>query len=386
MKNSLIILTAVILGLISCQKEGDSTTIATTEFDFVILGNIENGEGIELSLYIPSQGLDNRIKSTVKNGAYLFKGKSLNIEQAEIRFEENIIDESSMYAYMPLFIEPDTTQLDFAIAGDSLLRHTDQPKVLRGANNKFYYDAGRVYAKYFSVTIYSDKIRIDSMHKYVYPKVRKNLLRVYDSLFLNSQFPGVALAVLNSTLNNVGPFQFDKLNENEKEKFIEFFHSIDTSLAETPDYRMVKNNIEKLRLVKSNIIFKDFELIDINDKKVKLSEVIRDNKYTLLYFWWSGCAPCRTFNRETTAEKYSLLKENGIEIISISVDESNQRWKKSSNRDTIMWTNLYAGAVSDIKLGYNVEAFPTKIIFDNDFNVINFKFKDASELLELTKR
>lgn len=42
------------------------------KFEFTIQGN---DEGIQLALYIPSHGLDNRIKSTIRNGKFVFRGK-----------------------------------------------------------------------------------------------------------------------------------------------------------------------------------------------------------------------------------------------------------------------------------------------------------------------
>jgi len=381
-----IILASIVLFLNSCHKENNNNNNNNAEFEFTIQGNAEYGGGIELSLYIPSQGLDNRIKSIVKNGEYFFRGKSANIEKAEIRFEENMLDESSSYSYISVFIEPDTTRLDFTISGDSLQRYSQNRIVSQGVNNKFYYDVYPLYWKHASWTMFSDEIKMDSMHQFVYPKVRKNAIRAYDSLFSNMMFPEVALSFLNATLQDNGPFQLDKLTKGEIEKIVEFFNKIDTSLSRTPAFRIVNNKIKKLRLLKSNDSFNDFLLTDIDDKKVRLSDVIKNNKITVLYFWWSGCLPCRKFNKETTFEKYSLLKENEIEIVSISVDESNQRWAKASRKDSISWINLYAGAVSDIELDYDVVVFPTKIIFDEDFNVIDFNFKDASELLRLVEK
>lgn len=380
-----ILLASLILVFNSCQNEKNKLKRINSNFSFTIKGNVKNGNGIVLSLYIPSQGLDNRLKSTVKDGKYIFNGKTKYIEKAKIRFEENIIDESSSYSYIPIFIEPGKTNLDFTILGDSLQHYVENKIVSQGENNKFYYDVSPLFWKAYSTTIFSDSVKYDSMHQFVYPRVRYNTLKVYDSLLSNTNYPIVSIDYLNTILKDFGPFQFDKLEEYEKEAIVGYFNKIDTSLTKNPNYKKVKKKIEILRSITEKTSFKDFTLINIDDKEVQISDILKDNEITLIDFWWSGCGPCRAFNLKTS-EIYDSLKIAGIEIISINVDESKKIWKKSSQKDKIKWINLYAGAGSDIELEYNIKYFPTKIVLDKDFNIIDFEFTYATELLNLIEK
>src|SRR5690606_34946917 len=132
------------------------------------------------------------------------------------------------------------------------------------------------------------------------------------------------------------------------------------------------------------LTFKDFTLIDIDGNEITLSKVIPNNKFTVIDFWWSGCIPCRKFNKETKPY-YNQLKEKGIEIIAINVDRQNADWKNSSLKDQIEWINLYAGPDSKIIPDYQITYYPTKIIFDKDKNIIDFDFYTAEELLRMVK-
>jgi len=124
--------------------------------------------------------------------------------------------------------------------------------------------------------------------------------------------------------------------------------------------------------------FKDFTLKDINGQNTTLSDIIAKNQYTILDFWWSGCAPCRKFNKENQ-EHYQSLKKKHIEVIGINVDDSFNAWKKSSLQDGIKWKNLYAGANSKIEVEYDVNAFPTKIVVNNNREIIDLSFKDLDQ-------
>lgn len=85
----------------------------------------------------------------------------------------------------------------------------------------------------------------------------------------------------------------------------------------------------------------DFTTTDINGKTVRLSDF--RGKTVLLDFWASWCVPCRAKMKELR-KVYDQLKERGITIVSISLDEKRSAWEKASKEDQIIWTNT-----SDLK-------------------------------------
>lgn len=124
-----------------------------------------------------------------------------------------------------------------------------------------------------------------------------------------------------------------------------------------------------------------FTLSSINGSSVSLEQLIADNKYILLDFWASWCTPCRATNR-SIAPLYADLKSKGIEVVSISVDENKELWKKAVESDKIPWPQLISAsmnskAVSDFK----VKTLPSTFLINKDGVVV----KQHVEIEELKK-
>ena len=79
---TLIILSAIILT--SCINQRNKEISDGKEFEFVLQGNVKNGEGKLLKLTIPSKYPNDTLISEIKNGKYLFKGKLTAVEKASI--------------------------------------------------------------------------------------------------------------------------------------------------------------------------------------------------------------------------------------------------------------------------------------------------------------
>lgn len=146
-------------------------------------------------------------------------------------------------------------------------------------------------------------------------------------------------------------------------------------------YKFVKNSIANIT-TDSLTDFKNFRLIDLNEDSVDIADVISQNEISVLYFWWTRCAPCRKFNKNYY-QKYDHLKKKGIEIIGINSDQSLNIWKEVSKKDSIQWTNLYAGDKSEIISYFDIRMYPTVLIFDNKMNLLSTELTNIDELIKL---
>jgi len=88
-------------------------------------------------------------------------------------------------------------------------------------------------------------------------------------------------------------------------------------------------------------------------------------KYLLIDFWASWCAPCRLGNRKLV-KLHASLPKNKIEIVGISIDTDNARWLKAIEKDKIKFLQLIdpKGFDANSAIQFGVEELPSKFLFN----------------------
>lgn len=159
-----------------------------------------------------------------------------------------------------------------------------------------------------------------------------------------------------------------------KAKFDSLSSEIQNSLAG------IEFNIFLQKFKESSIggLAPDFEGKDVNAKPIKLSS-FRKNKYVLLDFWASWCAPCRE-EFPFLKEMYSKYKEKGFEIINVSRDEKLESWRNAILKDKIgEWkhfsTKENSSAIESI---YIITGIPVKILINKEGLIVG-KWKGGGE-------
>jgi peroxiredoxin len=107
----------------------------------------------------------------------------------------------------------------------------------------------------------------------------------------------------------------------------------------------------------------EITLQDIDGKIVNLSSV--KAKVVLIDFWASWCGPCRS-NNPHLVKFYKKFHPQGLEIIGVSFDASDNEWRKAVERDKISWIQLIdsKGYYSSAASGYYVDAIPASFLID----------------------
>jgi len=127
----------------------------------------------------------------------------------------------------------------------------------------------------------------------------------------------------------------------------------------------------------------DFTVADIKGDSIKLSSL--KGKVLILDFWASWCGPCR-FSNKHLVKLYNKYKDKGLEILSVSLDEEVNDWKKAVTKDKITWVQgIDRGgwdALAAIK--WQVDALPSSFVVDKNGDVvaINLEKEDLEKKIK----
>ncbi|EOZ93772.1 thioredoxin family protein [Indibacter alkaliphilus LW1] len=133
----------------------------------------------------------------------------------------------------------------------------------------------------------------------------------------------------------------------------------------------------------------ELKMKSIDGETVALDEF--KGKVLLLDFWFTGCQPCLMLYKTTLKPlKERLASIEDVEILSINVESSEERWKKSVSEGKYTSPeghNFYIGKRTEHPFlkHYKVNGFPTLMVVDKDGKLYSFAGtpRDLDELERL---
>ncbi len=122
---------------------------------------------------------------------------------------------------------------------------------------------------------------------------------------------------------------------------------------------------------------KDFKVGDSS-----FADLCKGKKVVILDFWASWCRPCRAEIPNLKAI-YNKHKDNGFDIVSISIDDDESAWQKALEKEQLPWNN-YRDADDAIAKLYKVSSVPTMYVVDGDMTLLgdNLRGEELSKAID----
>lgn len=157
-------------------------------------------------------------------------------------------------------------------------------------------------------------------------------------------------------------FSDNKPNIYQNEALSYFSNSIKSSDL----YKNFTNKIVEVRF-NQNDIKNGFTL---KNQNLENEEIILSNKYILIDFWYSYCAPCIA-EMPNFLYVYKKFKDKNFTVIGISTDREKdiENWKKTIKDLNIDWKN-YWDEKSVFTKKMNIFKFPSNLLLDEKGNII----------------
>ena len=135
--------------------------------------------------------------------------------------------------------------------------------------------------------------------------------------------------------------------------------------------KQIKLNANAESIVEGQVAPK-FTLANLEGEEVALSDVLSENEFVLVDFWASWCGPC-IVTIPKLKELHSEYKDDGFEIVFVSIDEEYDDWKGESDRQELPWVNVgdLNGWHAKTAVDYGVQWIPTEFALDSEGKIFD---------------
>lgn len=117
---------------------------------------------------------------------------------------------------------------------------------------------------------------------------------------------------------------------------------------------------------------------DLSGKRISLSSVVNNpqNRYVLLDFWATWCGPCVRYLPQMK-EVYAKYHGKGLEIVSVSIDSSEKKWRSFLEENGMDWISvlddLGGKKTSKAWENYAITTIPMFLLIDGNSGEILFR-------------
>ncbi|MBN1199284.1 MAG: AhpC/TSA family protein [Bacteroidales bacterium] len=360
MRNLLIVLSVVIIGLNSCGPKNQykiAGSVTGIDTGLVYLQKRDAGEWKIID------------SANITAGKFNFNG---SIESPELWY----LSVKNTKVYVPFFVE--NSDMTIAILADSL-----EGTAINGSLSQKVYEnylkqmkplnqeMNAIYQDYRNAKEANDELamaKADSMYEVVEANQKEQILA-----FAKENHSSVVAPYL--IYRNAYLFDLPTLEEATL--------AIDTILSNSIYLQELNKQVDILKAVQVGMPAPDFTQADTTGNPLTLSSL--KGKVLLIDFWASWCGPCRAEN-PNVVEAWKKYHEKGFDILGVSLDRDRDKWIEAIRTDLLTWNQ-----VSDLQFWnnnastlYGIRSIPSNVLLDQDGIIIahNLRGEDLTDKLE----
>lgn len=154
-----------------------------------------------------------------------------------------------------------------------------------------------------------------------------------------------------------------------KTKTKELYNVLNDSIKTSTYGKSVNRYLSLNKSPKIGDRYVDFSMPNQKGELISLSNF--EGKLILLDFWASSCGPCIE-EYPALKKAYSKFNKDGLEIVSISEDQTKERWIKAIQKNELNWVNLWQeeGNRADPYLIYGINGIPDNFLISESGIII----------------
>ena len=261
----------------------------------------------------------------------------------------------------------DTLDIDFKI-GETDFYHINYMHKEKIFNEKVYLNSGNIT---ISMKIENDKLIIDKVvgspmfdNVQNWKKQHAAVVSTKDSAVLDS----FLLKTYEEQIDNIFSFnigsRYLNIHQNNKLKLYALLPLIarqNDDLKKQFGFSFLNDRLQGI--IKNNMItVQSFELIDTENKTVYATATSAD--FVILDFWFVGCVPCME-DHKRIKELLPFLKQKKAELISISNDDSYEKWTDYLEKNKYPWLQYKKSQrTENIITQLGISIYPTYILLN----------------------
>ena len=334
------------------------SSCGSSDNQFELIGNADVSDGTMIYVLQADQNNQPYIKdsTSVQSNSFKFKGISSTPQISYIQVE-------GVNGYVLAILENGDIKADIykdsiskskvygTKSNDDFIKYKSETKSLVDVMNNISSDAQNAIMS-------GDMVTAMELEKEYNSKEREVMLYEWDFIVdnLDSYMSALLLEV----------FMIE--NKVNKDSIIDVYESFSNRIKVSDVGKNIADLLSQFEdPIEVGEIAPDFTAPSIDGPDITLSNVLLDNKVTLLDFWAAWCRPCRIEN-PNLVRLHKKYKDAGFDIIGVSLDRTREQWEQAVIDDNLPWTqvsnlNFWNDPVAR---RYSIRAIPQSYLLNKD--------------------